>query len=242
MTARHRNDSIWSVIESWEPYITLRLIVVNIFVYLVSAPLHRAVESRFALEYGSVVYLHEHYRMFTAMFLHSHEIISHVFMNMLMLYFLGFIAERAYGRSMFLLVYVGAGYMGFVIALLIQGPGSITLGASGAVMGLLGAWLAYERSLRISFKHLWQSPSGRRVMVFTGLYVVINLLDFDPKTSWSAHLGGILGGYLLGYFVATRRYRGRTAPLQGWLALAAYLAIVVGVMVYLHVRTPVFIG
>ena len=245
------DDSIWARMERWEPYITIRLIIINVVVYLATSAAqpdfeHTPIFDRFALNYVDAIMLREHWRFFTSMFLH--EGFMHIFNNMLFLALLGYVVERPLGRARFLLAYLGAGYMGFVFALVWQYTSCFgllpqptwgelqrqTLGASGAVLGLLGVWLAYERSLRVSFAQMWHSPNGQRVLVFTGYYVIMNVFGFNPRGSHSAHLGGIVGGFLLGYFLVSLGYRGRTMPRQGWFALAAYLLLLAGGLVYAY--------
>ncbi|MBE7558762.1 rhomboid family intramembrane serine protease [bacterium] len=251
------DDSIWARIERWEPYVTLRLIVINAVVFLASSAAQPGrqdtpVFDRFGMDYLSVVMQNQHYRMFTAMFLHDGWM--HIFNNMLFLALLGYMVERPLGRARFLLAYFGAGYLGFVFALVWQYDPQVaavsqrglallarpTVGASGAVLGMLGVWLAYERSLRVSLSQMWHSPNGQRVMVFTGYYVIASLVGINPRVSHSAHLGGIVGGFLLGFFLFSMGYRGRTLPRQGWMALAAYLALAVGGLVYAYQRAPGF--
>lgn len=251
MKSYNVDDSIWARIESWEPYITLRLIVVNALIFLIAEaaqtrPVRTPIFERFALNYTDVMVWGQHYRLLTGMFLHYD--FMHLAKNMVMLGLLGYMVERVFGRLLFLLTYLGAGYLGFVVALVVQyvPPAHLppehalrwlqhsTLGASGAVMGLLGAWFAYERSLRVSLSQMWHSPSGQRVAVLTGFYLFMDLLVRPAGVSWSAHVGGMVGGFLLGFFVLSLRYRGRTLPRQGFLALATYLALSIGGMTYLY--------
>jgi membrane associated rhomboid family serine protease len=125
------------------------------------------------------------WRPFTAMFLHASLI--HIGLNMLFLYWIGTPMERAVGHLRFLLIYLVSGLCGSA-AVLVLDPNSVTVGASGAIFGILGAALVYER---------------QRTFVLGGSalsIIVINLvLSFTISgISIGGHVGGLIGGVLCG--------------------------------------------
>ena len=81
------------------------------------------------------------WRLFTAMFLHAS--FFHIAVNMYSLYFVGSIMEQVIGRWRFLLLYLASGLAGSAGALILS-PLSLTVGASGAIFGILGALLIIE--------------------------------------------------------------------------------------------------
>jgi membrane associated rhomboid family serine protease len=126
------------------------------------------------------------YRMITAMFLHGS--IVHLGFNMFMLYWIGTPVERAVGHLRFLLIYFVSGLCGSAGALALTDQNALTVGASGAIFGILGAALVYER---------------QRTFVLGGSalsIIVINLvLSFVvPNISIGGHLGGLVGGAACG--------------------------------------------
>jgi membrane associated rhomboid family serine protease len=126
----------------------------------------------------------EWWRLLTAAFLHGS--IIHLGLNMLMLWWIGAPIEEAIGRGRYLLLYVVSGLAGSAGALLLTDPGQLTVGASGAIFGLLGAALVFER---------------QRTYVLGGSalsIIVLNLvLTFAiPGISIGGHLGGLIGGAL----------------------------------------------
>jgi membrane associated rhomboid family serine protease len=128
----------------------------------------------------------EWYRMITAMFLHGSLI--HLVVNMVMLYWIGTPVEQAVGHVRFLLIYFVSGLCGSAGALMLTDPNAITVGASGAIFGILGAALVYER---------------QRTFVLGGSalsIIVINLvLTFAiPNISIGGHIGGLAGGAACG--------------------------------------------
>jgi membrane associated rhomboid family serine protease len=131
--------------------------------------------------FGPIVADGEWWRLATAPFLHYGPL--HLGMNMLVLWFIGPALESYLGHSRYLLLYVVSGLAGSAGALL-WSPNALTVGASGAIWGLMGAALILE----------W-----RRIYVFGGQalgLVVVNLaLTFlIPGISIGGHIGGLAGG------------------------------------------------
>jgi membrane associated rhomboid family serine protease len=133
--------------------------------------------------YGPAVANGEWWRLLTGAFLHAS--ILHIAFNMLMLWWFGQALEAALGRTRFLGVYLVSALAGSAGALVVT-PTEFTLGASGAVFGILGAGLVLER---------------RQIYVFGGgaLFVVILNVAFTfavSHISIGGHLGGLAGGML----------------------------------------------
>ncbi len=120
----------------------------------------------------------EWYRLFTGAFLHAG--IIHIGMNMLVLWLVGNQLERVLGHWRYLSLYMAALLAGS-FAVMLYDPGILTVGASGAIFGLFGAMLAYQRDRGIN---LMQSGLG-------GLILINLLITFAlPGISKAGHLGG----------------------------------------------------
>ena len=169
--------------------VTRLLVVVNVLVYL--AELARGgdvngtgnwIFNHGAL-YGPLVAHGDWWRLITAAFLHYGPL--HLAMNMLALWWLGSPVEAALGRVRFLLVYFAAGLAGSAGALILN-PHSITVGASGAIFGILGALLVLEYQVTGSL-------AGQAMTL-----IVINLLFsvFASNISLGGHVGGLIAGIL----------------------------------------------
>ncbi|MGW3227419.1 rhomboid family intramembrane serine protease [Kitasatospora sp. NPDC001095] len=152
---------------------------------------------------------HQWYRLLTATFLHLEW--WHVGMNMLVLFWLGPALEQALGRLRFLAVYLVAGLGGSTFAFLVAGHEMSSLGASGAVFGLIGATIVMQ--LRD------KGPLGPAMA-----FLVFNLIvTFSrPGIDWRAHIGGLLLGSLTaaGLMYAPRERRGLVQALTVVGALA----------------------
>jgi membrane associated rhomboid family serine protease len=122
------------------------------------------------------------WRLITGGFLH--ENLLHIGFNMWVLYYLGTILEPALGRLRFALIYAVSLLTGSLGALLVS-PHSLTVGASGAVFGLMGAAAVEVRARQIP---LMQSGVG-------GLILLNLIISFSlPGISWGGHIGGLIGG------------------------------------------------
>src|SRR5579884_3321355 len=140
------------------------------------------------LLYGPFVVHGGWYRLVTAMFLHG--FLLHILFNMVALWFIGTPVEQYLGHTRFVGLYFVSGLAGSAGALL-QAPLTPTVGASGAIFGILGAMMIIE----------WQVTGRLAGQAMT--WIVINLIiSFSfSGISWGGHIGGLIGGILvmLGY-------------------------------------------
>jgi membrane associated rhomboid family serine protease len=146
------------------------------------------------LAYGSPAGVQhgEWWRLFTAAFLHYGPI--HLALNMFSLYFAGSILETMIGRWRFLLLYLVSGLAGSAGAIF-WSPNVLTVGASGAIFGVMGGLLVLERRGHLA--------TGGQVL---GLIVVNLLFTFAvPGISIGGHIGGLIAGVLV--MLAYERFR-----------------------------------
>lgn len=158
----------------------------------------------------------EWWRLITGGFLHAG--VLHLGMNMLLLWLLGQMLEPALGRPRFIALYV-ASLLGGAMGVMLVDPTSATVGASGAIFGLMGAAVVLQRSRGIN---PWQSGLG-------GLILINVLLTFGiPGISVGGHLGGLAGGLLAGLavFEIEKRTRNEWVAVAACAALTAVYAVV----------------
>lgn len=155
-----------------------------------------------ALEPAAVVYDHQYWRLLSALFLHYDYL--HLTFNVFALYVLGPALERAVGSVRFVVCYLIAGLgssVGVVwLARMHLAHADQVVGASGPVMGIVGAWAAF--SLRNH--HL---PLARQRLMNVLLIVAIQTA-FDlttPQISMAAHLCGLASGFIIGLLVSPRK-------------------------------------
>jgi membrane associated rhomboid family serine protease len=126
------------------------------------------------------------WQLLTSMF--THIAIWHVGFNMLALWTLGPQLELAVGRARFLTIYFLSGLAGSATVLWFSAPNSQTLGASGAIFGLMGALLVVAIRVR---------GDVRGIATWIGINFVLTFL-LVRLISWQGHLGGFLGGLAVG--------------------------------------------
>jgi membrane associated rhomboid family serine protease len=165
--------------------------------------------------FGPAVASGDWYRILTAGFLHAGPL--HLLFNMYVLYVAGTLLEPGIGTPRFVALYFVSLFAGSFGALLLD-PHSTTVGASGAIFGLMAAAVVIARG------------RGREEVVSQfGFFIVLNLvLTFAiPGISIGGHLGGLAGGALAALLIIgleRRRERGLAVPLE--IAGMAVLAIV----------------
>jgi len=177
----------------------------------------------------AVLELHQWYRLVTAMFLHGGLI--HIGFNMIVLLDIGPVVEELYGSARYLFIYIFTGVVGFALSMLFHPA----LGASGALMGLIGVLIAVTtRRGSLEAKALRSRLISWALTVF--------LLGFFIGADNVAHFGGLATGFILGKVMEDRQpmnpsERNR-AYLLGWLAGLVTLASFVLMFVHYGDRTP----
>jgi membrane associated rhomboid family serine protease len=158
------------------------------------------------------------WQLVTSMF--THVDIWHIGFNMLALWFLGPQLELALGRARFLGLYLLSGLTGSAFVYWLAPEHSATIGASGAVFGLMGGLLVIALKVRGDVSQL---------LVWIGLNFLITLVG-RTFISWQGHLGGFLGGVLIAAILvyAPRRQRRlwQGAGLAGFAVLLAAALLV----------------
>lgn len=185
----------------------------------------------------------EWWRIITSAFIHLGPI--HLAFNMLVLYQYGSIVERMYGPIEYLIIYLLCAAGGSVLTILVD-PVQSAAGASGAIFGLVGCLFVVSRR-----HHAVLGREARTMVAGIGGFIVY-LLIFTflvPGISWTGHLGGLIVGAVLGFFlpptgVATLSGMWRTPggdPLNRSMPLALRAIVYVGVAVVLAVGSFVAI-
>ena len=203
-----------------EPRATYAIIVINVIAFLAQTltgggglraragdVYANGVLNGFAVNDG------EWWRLITSGFLHADPL--HLILNMVGVYFLGQLLEPALGTVRFVALYLGSLLAGSLGVLLLS-PEANTLGASGAVFGLLGATFLILRQRGFDPMRTWIGP----------LLILNIVLTFRPGVSIGGHLGGLVGGLVCAWLVGALD-RGRRGRELGTAA-----CVVVGVIAF----------
>jgi membrane associated rhomboid family serine protease len=197
------------------PRVTFGLIAINVIAFLSEegqlsisgSSIHGPVIEKGILYRYAVGVEHQYWRLLTSAFLH--ENLLHIGFNMYLLYLLGMMLEPALGSVKFAAIYFVSLFAGSFGALFATGAPS--LGASGAIFGLMGAAVIELRARRMG---VMESGIG-------GLIILNLILSFAlPNISVGDHIGGLIGGALAGLAIRTADDRHRS-----WLGLAACVVL-----------------
>lgn len=180
-------------LQSGNTYLTLGIFLVNaiILAWMASSGKRDAIISAFGVDAFSVLKLHEYYRILTAVFLHGS--VMHLLQNSIYLYFFGTRTELLFGKGDMFLLYFLSGIGGSLAS--IVGNGSLSIGASGAIFGLMGAVMVYSRK-----KGKRDIGISYTTMV---LLAVVGLLMGFVQTGVDnfAHIGGFFTGAVLAWLL-----------------------------------------
>ncbi len=206
-----------------DPQLAYALIALNVIAFIATQAAGGGIMSRGGGEviangalYGPAVADGEWWRIVTAGFLHAG--LLHIAFNMYFLYFLGQLMEPEIGKLRFAIIYAVSLLGGSFGALLLT-PNSFTVGASGAVFGLMGAAIIAMRARGID-----PMQSGLGMTLLLNLAITF----FIPGISIGGHIGGLVAGGIVGFllFEVAERRRSVTTPV---LAACAGLAVVLAV-------------
>lgn len=132
------------------------------------------------------------YRLFTAMFLHFG--LFHIAFNAWALWVFGGQVERDYGTTRFVLIYFVSGFVASATSYAFGPATMIGAGASGAIFGVFGAFVAYNYRRRHLAFHSANLRSAALLLLINALFAFTN-----PAIDWRAHLGGFVAGVAAGF-------------------------------------------
>jgi len=182
--------------------ITRTLLLVNVAMFVIEAilggsgSLFRGPSAQKLFDLGAlfppaIAVGHQYWRLITPMFLHAGLI--HLAFNSYALFLLGYLVEDAFGKGRFIAIYFISGFLASVTSFAFGPPFEVGVGASGAIFGLLGAWVAFNYRRRTS---PMASANLRWAFMLIGLNIILGFSI--PGIDWRAHFGGLVAGVLAG--------------------------------------------
>ncbi len=215
------------------PQLTYVLIAINVIAFVATASAGSSLSGtsgtvyQHGALYGPAVADGDWWRIITAGFLHAG--LLHIAFNMYFLYFLGTLLEPAIGKLRFGIIYFVSLVGGSFGALLLS-PNSVTVGASGAVFGMMGAAILAMRARGID---PMQSGLGVTLLLNLGITFLI------PGIAIGGHLGGLAAGFVVGYlmFEVAERRRVASNVIYG-ASVGLGLALLVGAVVVAQSAAP----
>lgn len=185
------------------------LIIVNVLVFIVmliggDAGDCSSSTCQLLAQENDLVLAGAYWQLFTSMFVHFG--FTHLIFNMFALYYFGRLNESAFTAPKFLTIYFASGLLGSVMTLVLLPAATVSGGASGAIFGLVGSYVAVARKAQ----H----------MGFALIYAVILFLQSSllPGVNIFAHLFGLIGGLVLGLVFSAGREPGGYSVSYGYSA------------------------
>jgi membrane associated rhomboid family serine protease len=180
------------------------LLIANVGVFLVHFFLARAglasLLAPFGLSAREVLTGFAFWQPVTYLFIHSAQSFSHILFNMLALYMFGSPLEQTWGSNRFLRFYfacgIGAGLLAVVLNLFFGSIDARTIGASGAVYGLLLAFGMMFPEAMVLFAFIFPMKAKYFVMIIGAIVFLSSIGDTGGNVSHFAHLGGMIVGFL----------------------------------------------
>ena len=201
------------------PYVAYTLVglCVAVFLFSYAAGGVNALAADFAMRPIYIALDGEYYRLITDAFLHWS--ILHIAFNMLVLILLGPPLERLLGHFRFAVLYLLAAFGGSVASYLFSPVNTVSVGASGAIFGLMAALIVAGRHLRVDIT---------QVAILLGINLVIGFIP-GGSIDWRAHLGGlVVGAAVAAVFAYAPKKQLVLFQTLGVVAIFAVLVLAVG--------------
>ncbi len=206
-----------------KPYLTYALIAINVLVFILMYILGHGSEDNetlinFGANYPLLIKNGEYYRLITSAFLHIGT--AHLLCNMYSLYVLGPNIEHFFGRIKFLIIYFLSALFASLFVMVFNFD-KISVGASGAIFGLLGALLYFGYNYR---GYIGNSLINQIIPI-----IVLNLgIGFlTPGISNAAHIGGLIGGVVVAAMVGLGIDEDKSKKINGTIITIILLAFMI---------------
>jgi len=216
----NKSQKIEKVFKPQKPIITNILIGINVAIFLFGFLLNKSnwLINEFSV-YGPYIRAGQFYRLLTGMFIHAD--IIHIMFNMYALYILGTQAESFFGKTKYLIIYIISGLTGSLLSIFLNGTVA-SIGASGAIFGLLGALLYFGYNYRVYLGNTLIREIIPIMIINLALGFMMNGIDNF------AHIGGLVGGFLAAMALGFKENKKTLDRINGtiiFLILLAFLTI-----------------
>ena len=216
---RHNKEDatrLEKVFKSKVPYITYFFIVVNCIFFFVPLVLGQsnAIVEAFCV-HGPSIRAGQYYRLFTGILLHGN--LLHLLFNCYSLYVIGSQIESYLGKIKYIIIYLFAGLTGSLLSITMSG-GVGSVGASGAIFGLLGALLYFGYYYRVFLGNVLKS----QIVPLIALNLIYGF--FTPGVDNFAHIGGLVGGIVITMALGVKDKSSTFEKVNGWIIAAVFLA------------------
>ncbi len=204
------------------PVITYALIIINVLVFLAMYIFGKGSEDTltlllFGANYPVLVRAGDYYRLITSAFLHAG--LLHLIFNNYALYVIGSQLESFLGKAKFLIIYLVSAICGSLMSMLFSD--GISVGASGAIFGLLGSLLYFGYNYRVYLGTVLKS----QIIPLIILNLVIGFIT--PGIDNAAHIGGLLGGLGMTMALGIKYKTSTFEKVNGKIIMAVYVGFLI---------------
>lgn len=186
----------------WYP-VTTAILILNILFFAETAIMGKR---SILMEYGALAhwppYNTELWRYVTSMFLHGG--FDHLLFNLFAIFVFAPPLEYLLGSLKYTALFLGSGIIGNIASVLLNEPYTVSVGASGAIYGVYGAYIY----MIIFAKHMLDAASRKTVQVLLVIGVIYTLLNLS-RVNMYAHFGGLAGGFVLFSNMVQRKRKDR---------------------------------
>ena len=203
------------------PIITYILIGINVIMFILQFffNMNNDLINKYALYGPYVREFDEYYRLITCAFLHGD--ILHIAFNMYALYILGSQLESYLGKSKFLIIYFFSLVLGSLMSITFSGTNSYSIGASGAIFGLMGSLIAFGYYYRV---YLGEALKNQIIpLVAFNLILGFMISGIDVF----AHVGGLIAGFLITMALGVKYKGNKVERINGIIMTTIFTAFMI---------------
>jgi len=199
-------------------YVTYFLIALNIIFYLVPLLLgqDRSIISMYCV-HGPSIRAGQYYRLLTGIFLHGS--LWHLFFNCYALYVIGSQIENFLGKVKFSIIYLFSGIVGSLFSMSFSG-GVASVGASGAIFGLMGALLYFGYYYRVYLGNVVKTQLLPLIILNLALGFILSGVDNF------AHIGGLIAGIMITMALGIKDKSSSFEKVNGWIIVLIFMAFI----------------
>lgn len=216
---RQDASKLEQLFKSKVPYVTYFLIAVNVIMYIIPIILGQYQEVlNIGCVHGPSIRAGQYYRLITGAFLHGS--IWHIFFNCYALNIIGSQIESFMGKAKFLIIYFYSAIMGSLLSMTFAGDGA-SIGASGAIFGLMGALIYFGYYYRVYLGNVLKS----QIIPIVIFNLVLGFIL--PGVDNFGHIGGLIGGILISRALGVKDKTTTFEKGNGWMMALIFTVFIV---------------
>lgn len=206
--------------QSKVPYVTYFFILVNVIFFVVpilfGSGVYQSIIEQFCV-HGPSIRAGQYYRLLTGMILHGS--IVHLLLNCYCLYVLGSQIESFLGKLKYFIIYLFSGIIGSLFSIIFSGSVA-SIGASGAIFGLMGALLYFGYYYRVYLGNVVKSQILPMILLNLGIGFIVTGIDN------AAHIGGLIAGLLITMALGVKDKTSTFEKVNGWIIVLIFTVFI----------------